>query len=1123
MPDGRSDELAPRWFEKNPGREVNFRVGRSSAATDWSAHHPPDRTFTIRFAAPPPGDYVLRCHLELSAPDGGFHGNPVPPRYRVAINGHRGTFRVAPQAARPWNDYDGMFSPAYAVATVEARLPAAWLRAGENTIALTVLEGSGVWYDAVVLERQAGGAAAPPAALEPTVFYRRRDGKLYEEVWVRLRHDQPLSGEVTVEIAGQAFRFPVTESEEFGDWEQRFEVAETAASTAGITAGGQAFQVPFRPRRKWKLYAAPSIHNDIGYTDRQEKTTEEKNQATDALLGLLARAPWYRYNLESSWLVERYLAAREPAQQARLTEALREGRMGVQAFYANLLTGLADLELLARSLYYAAGLNQRYDVALDFATVTDVPTLSWSVPSVLAAAGVRYLALGPNTIRAPVLIMNPLDRRSPYWWEGPDGRRVLVWHGRHYYHMAQLLGNPASPETARSNLQRYLEQFDREDYAPDALLLYGLFQDNAPPADGHSAFLLEWQQEYAYPEIVTVRFADYFADVEKRFGDKLPVLKGHLGAYWEDGAASTARETALVRQNLAAAAAAEQISTAAWLLGAVAYPADELDRMWKDMLLYIEHTWGAANSAAEPESEQTESQWAYKRAFARRAHDAAQAVMDRAMTSLGAAVKHPASSVLVYNPSSWDRGGPLHIELPSGSRLLDPETMKPLPQVNLGSSGNAVRALVWLPAVPANGYRLFSRAAGKTQGLGVGGQGPVENRFYRLTLNPLTGAVASLIDKETGRELVDRSAPYGLNQLLYVTGGGSNSGEGFGYRDVARRETSRYSRLVFYNQAYPPAKLTEHVPAGAAAEILKTELGVLVRIKSSAFRFPRLETDILLYDGSKRIDFINRVIKEETFETEALYFAFPFAGAKTPEICFDLAQGFTCPAADLLPGGAAEWHALNRWLSVREGDFTVGWASPAAPLVALGDIVRGRWPEKFRATNGWVFSYAMNNYWFTNYRAGQGGEHVFRYSLTSGRLDGAALARFGDEVAAPLPAAQLATASGGTLLPASGKFVELDSTTAVVTTIKRAENGMHVVVRLRETAGKASEVTLRFPLWTVVSAWLSDLVERPAERLRFAEGGSLRLRLTEHGTATVVVNVNRRPETGGRRPQEKRN
>src|SRR3989449_6967279 len=43
--------------------------------------------------------------------------------------------------------------------------------------------------------------------------------------------------------------------------------------------------------------------------------------------------------------------------------------------------------------------------------------------------------------------------------------------------------------------------------------------------------------------------------------------------------------------------------------------ADERRQIWRDLLLFGEHTWGAAESVSEPEGRQTVAQWEYKRRF----------------------------------------------------------------------------------------------------------------------------------------------------------------------------------------------------------------------------------------------------------------------------------------------------------------------------------------------------------------------------------------------------------------------------------------------------------------------------------------------------------------------------
>jgi hypothetical protein len=44
---------------------------------------------------------------------------------------------------------------------------------------------------------------------------------------------------------------------------------------------------------------------------------------------------------------------------------------------------------------------------------------------------------------------------------------------------------------------------------------------------------------------------------------------------------------------------------------------------------------------------------------------------------------------------------------------------------------------------------------------------PLENRFYRIAFDPVTGAITSIRDKQLDVELVDQSAPHRFNEYLY--------------------------------------------------------------------------------------------------------------------------------------------------------------------------------------------------------------------------------------------------------------------------------------------------------------------------------------------------------------------
>src|SRR3989454_2844549 len=142
----------------------------------------------------------------------------------------------------------------------------------------------------------------------------------------------------------------------------------------------------------------------------------------------------------------------------------------------------------------------------------------------------------------------------------------------------------------------------------------------------------EFNRRFAFPRIVPGRAEDFFRDLERRWGAKLPVRRGDTGCYWEDGAASTAAELARFRRAQLAARAAELV--ALWDdrleprddegAARVARRAAERRAMWRDLLLFGEHTWGADVRVSAPVSRQTGAPRLYKRRLLEAAPTAAR-------------------------------------------------------------------------------------------------------------------------------------------------------------------------------------------------------------------------------------------------------------------------------------------------------------------------------------------------------------------------------------------------------------------------------------------------------------------------------------------------------------------
>ncbi len=172
-----------------------------------------------------------------------------------------------------------------------------------------------------------------------------------------------------------------------------------------------------------------------------------------------------------------------------------------------------------------------------------------------------------------------------------------------------------------------------------------------------------------------------------------------------------------------------------------------------------------------------------------------------------------------------------------------------------------------------------------------------------------------------------------------------------------------------------------------------------LRVRATGPRGMTLLSDIVLYDDEDRVDIINTLSKPPVEEAEALYHAFPLGGGDG-QIYLQVAGGVMRPGLDQVPGTATDWHSVQEWFAVAEADHAIVVTSPDVPLVQCTGINTGLWRPELPPSNGLVFSWAMNNCWFTNFPVRQGGTVTYSYSLTlqEGFFDAARAAQFGNQV-----------------------------------------------------------------------------------------------------------------------------
>jgi hypothetical protein len=1064
-PDGSSDEFAP-----GAAKTLVYEIGKSTAGKDWRERQDSadDQApvYRIRFTLPPAPPLPAELLIE------GFFLGASPRAAEIAVNSKRGFFRIQPAPATNLDERQAS-TPIFARQSLKVPIDLSFLRQGENEIGISFRgDGGSFHYDAISLRNSLEGPQLT-ASVEPTIFFRRSGAQLKEVTEVVLLHRRPIwKATVTLAIGGAS----LTGESPGGGFDFGEEVIELEAPALSgplpyelaVTTGADTrrFTGEFHPQKRWRIFAGFKIHNDIGYTDLQPHVQELDARNTDGVIDIISHFPFYKFNLETAWLADNYLRARSAARVRQLTALAAREQVGINAFYLNLMSGLCTGEEMYRSLYFAKSLQRKYGIPMKFACLTDTPSHTWFLPSLLADAGITGFALGSNQTRAPLLQNSSLNEDSPFYWEGADGRRVMSWFARSYLHMQRLGGDNPSVEHLRRTLPQFLARYRRSDYPVDAVLLYGLYTDNADIRDGDAEILKAWNQAYEFPKIIPATDAEYFAYVSKNFAGKLPTYRGDGGAYWEDGVGSTAAETALNRDSQRLLPVAEMASALASLLDpAQAYPADEFREAWKNLLFYDEHTWGAHDSITRPDRQAVKDQWEFKRAYAWRAHWAAKDLLFRSLNRLVQNISVEEPTLFVFNPDLWPRTDAVEIELEPSRHLIDLITGQRLPVERFkdGSGNDALRFIA--AGVPGLGYKAYSvrRAETPAPERSLAPEAwQIESRYYRVVFDPATGGISELVDKELGRDLVDSRAPYKMNELLYVAGGED-------------------SRILQDLVTLKPPQL-EVTGQSGAKRLDNTARRILIRAQSK--NVPEIETEVRVYDQIKRVDIVNRIRKVEVRSKEAVYFAFPFR-VSPPELAYQVQNAFVRPNDDQLPGACRDWFATQNLVVARDAGASIAWATPDAPLVTLTDINRGLWRKRLGVLSGHVFSYVMNNYWFTNYKASQGGDFTFRYSITSNRqLPEAELARFDAQTRSPLIVCNYYDTGNVRIRPAKkrmplaeGSFLAIDAGNAQVTAFKPAEDGNGYILRLRETAGQKGVARLKSPIFPLAAAWRTNGLE----------------------------------------------
>ncbi|MCX6620380.1 MAG: hypothetical protein NTY38_04765 [Acidobacteria bacterium] len=328
--------------------------------------------------------------------------------------------------------------------------------------------------------------------------------------------------------------------------------------------------------------------------------------------------------------------------------------------------------------------------------------------------------------------------------------------------------------------------------------------------------------------------------------------------------------------------------------------------------------------------------------------------------------------VVVYNGLPWRRGGLVEVEITGSApeALQDAVTGEAVPAEK---ANGRLRFLV--TDVPAMGYRTYVRAqAAPAPGAGLSIQKETrtsENRRFKVTFDTEGGRIASLVDKRTGRELVDHIDGLGFGGYLR---------ERFSRNEIDGYLNSYLKRRFVWavkDCGKPDLPSAFEAPYGAAQaskmsiEYASSPVAVSATLHAEAtgeIPHPSRLTVTLLADG----DFVELQWsienKKATPWPEAGWLALPLK-VDSPRFRLGRLGGVVEPGKDTVRGSNHELYCLNSGLAVvDEKGRGVGLCPIDSPLVSLDRPGIYKYSRDFLPSRPLVLVNLYNNQFSTNFQ-----------------------------------------------------------------------------------------------------------------------------------------------------------
>ncbi|MCO6442475.1 MAG: alpha-mannosidase [Anaerolineae bacterium] len=815
----------------------------------------------------------------------------------------------------------------------------------------------------------------------------------------------------------------------------------------GIAAAGSPMNVD--------LVATGHAHIDVAWLWTLGQTVRKTGRTFSTALHLMDQYPNYTFS-QSQPQLYRYAEQHYPELFERIKARVAEGRWEVMGgTWVEPDCNAIGAESLARQFVLGRSYFRKHfgDVDAPVLWLPDTFGYSWALPQLIKQAGLEYFV----THKMSWNQYNHMPHQI-FWWQGLDGTRVLTYFlttpgsSRDLPHATTYNGVVTAAEVFGT-----WDVFRQKELTNELLMPFGLGDGGGGPARDMIENIGFLGELAGAPRVRHGTVGGFLDGLSQTVDDSLPVWNGELYLEYHRGTlTSQSRNKRNNRKGEVLLHDAEFLAAFAALATGAAYPRETLQQAWELLCLNQFHDIlpGSSIHAVYVDSEAD-----YAKLF-----DLGESVRESALAALARAL--PAgTAVLAANTTSFGgrRIGLLDGSLTAGVGLAGPDNAALVTQAVTGGT------LIEIPDMAP--YSIMPLTEVTTQADGVGSRAAtavrdhnqlvLENAVLRVEIDP-AGEISRVFDKQHSREVLPSGAK--ANALLAFEDRPLN----FDAWDVD----------IFYEDR------TEAV--GGLESIAITETGPLraaVQIKRR-YRSSVIVQSVYLYADSRRIDFDTWIDWHE--HHTLLKVAFP-VDVLSPVATFDVQWGnVQRPTHRNTPWDIARFESCaHKWIDLSEGNYGAALLNDCKyGHDVLHNVMRLTLLKSATSPDP----------------AADQGEHRMTYSLLPHAGDWRAeVVPQAYDLNMPVLMRRVESASAEPL--PSAPFVSVDAGHVVIETVKLAEDGRGLIVRLYENQRNRGVVTLTtgFP---IAEALICNLLEEEQSRLT-PDGHDVQFTITPYQIVTL--------------------